>query len=57
MKRFYITPEIRLQSIDAEDFLDESLPIFNEDNEKTVPTDLIESSDEVLGNGASVWDE
>ena len=57
MKKSYMTPEIRLQSIDAEDFLDASLPIFNEDNPSTVSTDVIESSDEVLGNGGSVWDE
>ena len=57
MKRSYTTPAIRLQAIDAEDFLDNSLPIFNEDNPTTVESDVIKSSDEVLGNSHSVWDE
>lgn len=57
MKRSYKTPTIRLQAIDAEDFLDNSLPIFNEDNAATVESDVIKSSDEVLGNSHSVWDE
>lgn len=55
MKRFYMTPEIRLQSIDAEDFMDNSLPIFNDP--VTVDDGVIEKSEEVLGNSASVWDE
>ena len=57
MKRFYTTPAIRLQAIDAEDFLDNSLPIFNEDNPSTVESDVIKGSEEVLGNSHSVWDE
>ncbi len=57
MKRSYTTPEIRLQSIDAEDFLDASLPIFNEDNPATKEGDLITPGDEILDNSNSVWDE
>jgi hypothetical protein len=57
MKRSYTTPAIRLQAIDAEDFLDNSLPIFNEDNASTVESDVIGKSEEVLGNSHSVWDE
>ncbi|MBO4659357.1 MAG: hypothetical protein J5637_07025 [Prevotella sp.] len=55
MKRIYMTPAICLQSIDAEDFMDGevvSLPIHEEASDE-----LIQSSEEVLGNGASVWDE
>ena len=57
MKRSYTTPAIRLQAIDAEEFLDNSLPIFNEDNPSTVESDVIKDSEEVLGNSHSVWDE
>ncbi len=57
MKRIYMSPEIMLQLIDAEDFLDESLPIFNEENPNTESSDVITSGDEVLGNKNSVWDE
>ena len=57
MKRSYTTPAIRLQAIDAEDFLDNSLPIFNEDNARTEESDVIGKSEEVLGNSNSVWDE
>ena len=53
MKRIYMTPRIMLQSIDAEDFLDTSLPIF----EDKPATEDIQNGGEVLGNTHSVWDE
>lgn len=55
MKRIYVTPAISLQSIDAEEFMEEdvlSLPKFDGTSDE-----VIESSEEVLGNGASIWDE
>ena len=55
MKRIYMTPAICLQSIDAEEFMEEdvlSLPYHEETSDE-----LIQSSEEVLGNGVSVWDE
>lgn len=58
MNKIYQTPEIRIQLIEAEDdILDTSLPIFDEANPKTPANEAIESSDEVLGNGNSVWDQ
>lgn len=58
MNKIYQTPEIRIQLIDAEDdILDTSIPIFDEANPKTVDSEMIEKSEEVLGNGNSVWDQ
>jgi hypothetical protein len=59
MKRTYLFPDIRIQSIDEEDGILEAsvaLPVFDENNPNTVPDDLINSGKEVLGNGSSVWD-
>jgi hypothetical protein len=56
MKRIYLTPAINLQPIDStEDFLDESLPMFDANNDQT-PSDLIDESNQILGNGASIWE-
>lgn len=55
-----MTPELRIQSIDSEDILDASvggLPIYDENNPKTVADDVFTKDDEVLGNRTSVWDE
>ncbi len=58
MKKIYQTPDIRIQLIDSEDnILDTSLPLFDEANPKTIETETIENSSEVLGNGNSVWDQ
>ena len=58
MKKIYQTPYIKVQSIESEDILDESLPIFNENNSQTDETeDVIKSGDEILGNGNSVWED
>ena len=58
MKKIYQTPYIKVQPIESEDILDESLPIFNEDNKLTDETeDVIKSGDEILGNGNSVWED
>lgn len=54
MKRNYQTPDIRIQSVDVEDFLDESLPVFETTSDKE--DDIITKSEEVLGN-RSVWDD
>lgn len=60
MKKTYMIPELRIQSIDSEDILDASvaaLPIYDENNPKTEADDLVKSGTEVLGNHNSVWDE
>ena len=60
MKKTYMTPELRIQSIDSEDILDASvggLPIYDENNPKTVADDVFTKDDEVLGNRTTVWDE
>lgn len=51
MKRNYQTPDIRIQSVDVEDFLDESLTIFTDKEDE-----IIMESEEILSN-RSVWDE
>ena len=57
MKRSYLIPQIRIQSIDTEDIMEGSLPIFNEDNPRTdAANDVITDKSEILGNGNSVWD-
>lgn len=57
MKRSYLIPQIRIQSIDTEDIMEGSLPIFNEDNPQTdAANDVITDKSEILGNGNSVWD-
>ncbi len=57
MKKTYLIPEIRIQSIDTEDIMENSLPIFNGDNTKTEESDVITEKSEILGNSSSVWDE
>ena len=57
MKRSYLIPQIRIQSIDTEDIMEGSLPIFNEDNPQTdAANDVITDKSEILGNGNSVWE-
>ena len=53
MKKIYLTPDIRIQSIETEDILDASIPLYDDADHKDV---LIESGDEVLGNSISVWE-
>ncbi len=58
MKKIYLTPSIKVQPIESEDILDESLPIFNEANPQTDETeDIIKPGDEILGNGNSIWED
>ena len=56
MKKYYLTPDIRIQAIDAGDFMETvSIPIL--DNKSEPGGDiLIEQGTDVLGNGSSVWD-
>ncbi len=54
MKRTYLTPEIRIKSIESEAILDESLPLFDEKNSSE---EIIEHSEQVLTGSTSVWDE
>ncbi len=59
MKRIYLCPVIRIQSIDSEDGIMEgsiALPIYDENNPNTVPGNTINNGNEVLGNRSSVWD-
>ena len=57
MKRIYMTPEIRLQSVDAEDIMETtSLPVF-EDKTASDGDYIITNGSEVLGNSNSVWEE
>lgn len=56
MKKTYLTPVIRIQSIDSEEVLEASLPIFDDNNPATVKDDVITDGTEVLGNESSVWD-
>ena len=58
MKRTYQCPAIRIQPIDAEDGIMEAsiaLPVYDENNPNTVPSNTIKSGDEVLGNFNNVW--
>lgn len=57
MKKSYVIPDIRIQSIDTEDIMENSLPLFNGQNPNTDETDIITSGSEILGNSGSVWDE
>ncbi len=58
MKKFYLTPAIRIQAIDAGDFMETvSIPIFDNNNPETPEGIEITDGTEVLGNGSSVWDE
>ncbi|MBO4850314.1 MAG: hypothetical protein J5529_05345 [Prevotella sp.] len=58
MKRIYLIPTIRVQSVDAEDnILEMSLPVFDEKNPYTVESSQISSGTEILVNQHSVWDE
>ncbi len=56
MKKNYLTPEIRIQSIETREFLEDtiSLPVYDA-NGDTEP--LIEESSQVFSNGTSVWDQ
>ena len=56
MKKIYLTPAIRIQAIDIQDVLDNSIPIFDAKNPKTDATVTIDDGSQVLGNGASIWD-
>jgi hypothetical protein len=56
MKKIYLTPAIRIQAIDTQDILDNSIPIFDANNPKTDPNVTITDGSEVLGNGTSIWD-
>lgn len=57
MKKIYLTPAIRIQAIDSEDVMANSMegaiPTF--DNPATKDTDL-GTTDPILTNGASIWD-
>ena len=57
MKKSYLIPQIRIQSIDTEDIMEGSIPIFNGANPDTEETDVITNKNEILGNTNSVWDE
>lgn len=57
MKRSYLIPQIRIQSIDTEDIMEGSIPIFNGENPQTTESDVITDKSEILGNTNSVWDE
>lgn len=58
MKKSYLIPQIRIQSIDTEDIMEGSLPIFNGDNPRTdAENDVITDKSEILGNSNSVWDD
>ena len=55
MKKYYLTPDIRIQAIDAGDFM-ETISIYDSNNPKT-PADVeITTGTEILGNGTSIWD-
>ncbi|MBP5385836.1 MAG: hypothetical protein J6Y97_00455 [Prevotella sp.] len=57
MKKIYLTPVIRIQAIDSEDVMANSMegaiPTF--DNPVTKDTEL-GTTDPILTNGASIWD-
>ncbi len=55
MKKFYLTPDIRIQAIDAGDFM-ETISIYYKDDPKTPEGVEITTGTEVLGNGTSIWD-
>ena len=57
MKKTYLTPEIRIQPIDSEDFLDESLPVFDNVNPDTPEGESITDPKDILGNSNSIWDQ
>ena len=60
MKKIYLTPAIRIQAIDTEDILDNSVggvPVFDDKNPSSDASILITDGTEVLGNKTSVWDE
>ena len=60
MKRIYQSPVIRIQPIDADDGIMEGsipLPIYDENNPNTVPSNTINNGDEVLSNFSNVWGE
>ena len=57
MKKSYLIPQIRIQSIDTEDIMEGSIPIFNGENQQTTESDVITDKSEILGNTNSVWDE
>ena len=57
MKKYYLTPDIRIQAIDAGDFMETvSIPIFDNNNTQTPEGVEITTGSEVLGNGTSIWD-
>lgn len=57
MKKYYLTPDIRIQAIDAGDFMETvSIPIYDNNNPKTPEGIEITTGTEVLGNGTSIWD-
>ena len=55
MKKNYLTPDIRIQAIDASDFMDVSIPILDDKSEQGGDL-LIDDGTKVLSNGSSVWD-
>lgn len=62
MKKNYLTPAIRIQAIDSDEFMDNSvqgigIPILDNNNPDTPDGVVITTGTEVLGNGTSIWDE
>ncbi len=54
MNKVYVTPAIRIQSIEAEDIMEPvSLIVIDSGKDE----EIITESSEVLSNGGSVWDE